>query len=328
MLAAFAEAQELDGDPLSGLVVGERPEPEPPEGWEVIDVRASALNHHDLWALRGVGLDAARLPMILGTDAAGVTADGREVIAHAVIREEGRWSLPSERHQGALAERLAIPAQNLVEKPGTLSFEEAACLPTAYLTAYRMLFVRGRLRPGQRVLIQGAGGGVATAAIILAGAAGVEIAVTSRDQDRLELARSLGAHHAIPSGERVPARVDVVIETVGEATWGHSLRSVRDGGRIVVAGATSGPNPPAELRHVFIREVEVLGSSMGTREELEDLLRLLDVSGARPLVDSVHPLADARRAFARLSEGRARGKVVVSVAGRGATQAPNASRAA
>jgi NADPH:quinone reductase-like Zn-dependent oxidoreductase len=312
MLAVYAAALD-DADPLAGLRVGDRPEPDPPPGWEIVDVRAAALNHHDLWSLRGVGLDAERLPMILGTDAAGVAADGRPVVAHSVIPEDGRWSLPSERHQGTLAERVALPAANLVDKPPDLSFEEAACLPTAYLTAYRMLFVRGGLRPGQRVLIQGAGGGVATAAIQLAAAAGFEITATSRSEDGLAHARSLGAHHARPSGERVPERVDVVLETVGEATWAHSLRALRDGGRIVVAGATSGPNPPADLRRVFIREIEVLGSSMGTRDELDRLMRFMGVAGVRPLIDSVHALTDAPDAFRRLQSGDAHGKVVISV---------------
>jgi NADPH:quinone reductase-like Zn-dependent oxidoreductase len=312
LLAVYAASLD-DADPLAGLRVGDRPEPDAPPGWEIVSVRAAALNHHDIWSLRGVGLSAERLPMILGTDAAGMTADGREVVAHAVIPEDGRWSLPSERHQGTFAERVALPAANLVDKPPELSFEEAACLPTAYLTAYRMLFARGGLRPGQRVLIQGAGGGVATAAVQLAAAAGVEITVTSRSESGLEHARSLGAHHLVPSGERVPERVDVVLETVGEATWGHSLRALRDGGRIVVAGATSGPNPPADLRRVFIREIEVLGSSMGSREELDRLIRFMSLRGVRPLIDSVHALADAPSAFRRLQGGDAHGKVVISV---------------
>jgi len=312
MLAAFAASQDAK-DPLGGLVVGQLPEPAPPEGWEVVQVRAATLNQHDIFALRGVGLAGDRLPMILGTDAAGVTTDGREVIAHAVIREQGRrWSLPSERHPGTLAERVALPSDNLLDKPAELSFEEAACLPTAYLTAYRMLFVRGGLRPGQRVLIQGATGGVASAAIVLAAAAGLEVAATSRSQRGLELAQTLGAHHAVRSGDRVPAQVDVVIETVGEATWGHSLRAVRDGGRVVVAGGTSGPNPPADLQRVFIRGIAVMGSSMGTREELEELIRFMLVAGVRPLIDSVHPLAHAERGFRRLLDGAAAGKVVVT----------------
>lgn len=311
MLAAFARAQDAD-DPLSGLEVGERPEPEPPEGFEVVEVRAAALNHHDYWALRGVGLDAQRLPMILGSDAAGVTADGREVIAHPIVEDpDGSWSLLSERQPGTLAERVAVPSAGLVDKPAELSFEEAACLPTAWLTAYRMLFVRAGLRPGQRVLVQGAGGGVATAAIVLGRAAGLEVVATSRSDERLERALELGATHAIRSGERVPARVDAVIETVGEATWAHSLRSVREGGRVVVAGATTGANPPSELQRVFIRELDVLGSSMGTLEELRELVRTCVVADVRPVIDSVRPLSEARDALARVAEGEEVGKLVL-----------------
>jgi NADPH:quinone reductase-like Zn-dependent oxidoreductase len=322
VLAAFAASQDAT-DPLRGLSIGQQPEPEAPDGWEVIEVRAAALNQHDIWSLRGVGLAGEQLPMILGTDAAGVTADGRAVVAHAVIREPGRrWSLPSERHPGTLAERVAVPSGNLMDKPPELSFEEAACLPTAYLTAYRMLFVRGALRPGQRVLVQGATGGVATAAIILAVAAGLEVTATSRSERGLELAGSLGAHHAKSSGERLPAQVDAVIETVGEATWGHSLRAVRDGGRVVVAGATSGPNPPGDLQRVFIREIAVMGSSMGTREELEELIRFMRLTDARPLIDSVHPLSAAQQGFRRLLESQAAGKVVISTDGSGTPDRP------
>lgn len=314
MLAAFAAAQSPD-DPLSGLEIGERGEPEPRDGWEVVELRAATLNHHDLWSLRGVGLGAEHLPMILGCDAAGVAADGREVVVHAVVEDEQGWSLLSERHQGTLAERVLVPSANLLDKPAELSFAEAACLPTAYLTAYRMLFTRGGLRPGGRVLVQGAGGGVSTAAILLAAGAGIEVTVTSRDEARLERARALGAHVAIPSGTRVPNRVDVVIETVGEATWKHSMRSLVAHGRIVVAGATSGPNPGADLQRLFFRELSVIGSTMGTRAELEELLRFLALTGIRPLVDSERPLAEARDAFARMAAGEEFGKLVLTAGG-------------
>ncbi|WP_369122548.1 quinone oxidoreductase family protein, partial [Cellulomonas citrea] len=170
MLAAYAAAQSAD-DPLSGLEVGDRPAPSPAPGWTVVDVRAATLNHHDLWSLRGVGLGADRLPMILGTDAAGVTADGREVVLHAVVGGLPGTDVPrsilSERHPGTLAEQVAVPTANLVDKPAGMGFAQAACVPTAYLTAYRMLFRSGRATPGQRVLVQGAGGGVSTAAVLL-----------------------------------------------------------------------------------------------------------------------------------------------------------------
>ncbi len=312
MLAALARSQSPD-DPLSGLALEDVPDPSPPAGWEVVELRAATLNHHDLWSLRGVGLPADRLPMILGCDAAGVTADGREVVAHAVIEaDDGSWSLFSEVHPGCLAQRVAVPSRNLLPKPPELSFAEAACLPTAYLTAYRMLFVRGEARPGQRVLIQGAGGGVATASIILARAAGLEVTVTSRTPERLERARELGAHHLLESGARVPERVDLVIETVGEATWRHSMRSVREQGRIVVSGSTSGPNPGADLQRLFFRQLDVRGSTMGTIEELRDLVSMLAVTGARPLIDSERPLAQAPEAFERLHAGDEVGKLVLT----------------
>jgi NADPH:quinone reductase-like Zn-dependent oxidoreductase len=318
MFAISATAARPD-DPLAALHLGEHPDPDPPDGWEVVEVRAASLNHHDLWTLRGVGISEDRLPIVLGCDAAGVTADGREVIVHAVVGDLeggdetlGRGSsILSEVHDGTFAERVAVPARNLVEKPESLSFEEAGCLSTAWLTAYRMLFTRGELRPGHRVLIQGAGGGVSTAALLLARAAGLHVTVTSRDEGKLQRAVDLGADAAVPTGERLPSRVDAVIETVGEATWSHSLKALEPGGVVVVAGATSGPNPPADLARVFFRQLRVVGSTMGTRDELERLVRFLDVTGTRPLVDEVFTFDRAPDAFQRMLDGELFGKLVL-----------------
>jgi NADPH:quinone reductase-like Zn-dependent oxidoreductase len=318
MIAAYAKSISAD-DPLSGLVVGERPDPSPPEGWAVVTVRAAALNHHDLWSLKGQGLRAEQLPMILGTDAAGVDADGNGVIVHGVISRDDwtgdemldpKRTLLSELHQGALAEQVMVPRRNLVPKPDALSFEEASCLPTAWLTAYRMLFVKAAAQPGQTVLVQGAGGGVATAALALGRSAGLRMWATSRDEAKRARALELGADAAFETGARLPDRVDVVLETVGEATWGHSLRSLRPGGTLVVAGATSGFDPPAELARMFFLQLNVLGSTMGTRDELSQLVRLLEVSGARPEIDRVLPLADAREGLAAMEAGELVGKVV------------------
>src|SRR5690242_5450640 len=181
MRAVYAQSINPES-PLDGLVIGERPEPEIPDGWTRVAVKAASLNHHDLWTLRGVGIKAEQLPMILGCDAAGIDeSTGAEVVVHSVISSEG-WagdetldpgrSLLSERHQGSIADYVVVPKRNLVPKPAELSWAEAACLPTAWLTAYRMLFVQSTLRPGQSVLVQGASGGVATAAISMARAAG------------------------------------------------------------------------------------------------------------------------------------------------------------
>ncbi len=246
MLAVTAARINAD-DPLAGLAIGEHAEPAPPPGWTTVSVRATALNHHDVWSLRGVGLRADRLPIVLGCDAAGLDADGNEVVVHAVVGDpdtgsgdetlDPSRSLLSERYDGTFAERVAVPRRNLLAKPACLSFAEAACLPTAYLTAYRMLFDKAGLQPGATVLVQGASGGVATALILLGRAAGYRVWATSRSEAKRERAAGLGADQAFPAGARLPERVDAVLETVGEATWAHSLRAVKPGGTIVICGA-------------------------------------------------------------------------------------------
>src|SRR5690348_17312617 len=214
MRAAYAESINPD-EPLKGLVIGERPDPEPPEGWTTVRVKAAALNHHDLWTLRGVGISAEQLPMILGCDAAGIDEDGNEVVVHAVIDpRDGKPSILTEAYDGTFAEQVLVPRANLVPKPAELSWEEAACLPTAWLTAYRMLFRNSGLKPGDTVLVQGAGGGVATALIVLARAAGYRVWATSRSEEKRSRAVELGAHAAFESGARLPERVEAVMETV------------------------------------------------------------------------------------------------------------------
>ncbi|ABD13101.1 Zn-dependent oxidoreductase, NADPH:quinone reductase [Frankia casuarinae] len=322
MLAAAAMSLHPDS-PLDGLAIGEQPEPAPLDGWVTVTVRAASLNHHDLFSLRGVGLPADRLPMILGCDAAGVTPDGQEVIVHSVIGDpaagggdetlDPKRTLLSELYPGTLAERVAVPRRNLIPKPAGLSWEEAACLPTAWLTAYRMVVSRAGLPAGGggTVLIQGAGGGVATAALLIAKAAGHTVFVTSRDETKRKRAAALGADEVLEPGARLPRRVDAVIETVGAATWGHSVKAVRPGGRIVVSGATSGPNPPADLTRIFFLQLSVIGSTMGSRDELVDLVAFVERTGVRPLIHEVRPLADARAAFEQLLGGEFFGKLIL-----------------
>ncbi len=319
MFAVYADSFSSDS-PLDGLVVGERPEPEVPDGWTTVTVKASSLNHHDLWSLKGVGLKEESLPMILGCDAAGLDEDGNEVVVHAVISDpswqgdetlDPKRSLLSERHQGTFADRVAVPRRNVVPKPTSLSYEEAACLPTAWLTAYRMLFTQGGLKAGDSVLVQGAGGGVATALITLARAGGLRVYATSRDDTKRKRALELGAHEVLESGERLPVKVDAVMETVGRATWSHSIRSLRPGGAIVISGTTSGPKlDDAELTRIFFLQLRVIGSTMGTRSELASLVTMLDATGARPLVDRTLPMEDAREGFAAMASGDLFGKVV------------------
>ncbi|HEU5037849.1 MAG TPA: zinc-binding dehydrogenase [Nocardioides sp.] len=319
MLAVYADQFSKD-DPLSALQVGERPDPVVPDGWTTVTVKAASLNHHDLFSLRGVGLREESLPMILGCDAAGYDEDGNEVVVHAVISDpawtgdetfDPKRSLLSERYQGTFADRVAVPRRNVVPKPASLSFEEAACLPTAWLTAYRMLFTRGQLRAGETVLVQGAGGGVATAVIALARAAGLRVVATSRDEAKRRRALELGAHEVFESGARLPMKVDAVMETVGKATWSHSIRSLRPGGRIVTSGTTSGPDlDDAELTRIFFLQLSVIGSTMGTRDELASLVAMLDATGVRPLIDRVLPMTEARDGFAAMLGGDQFGKIV------------------
>ena len=320
MRALFAAAPNPD-DPLSAAQVGDRPDPSPGDGWTVVEVKAASLNHHDLWTLRGLGIKAEQFPMILGCDSAGVDpATGAEVVVHGVISSPD-WSgdetldpgrtLLSEKYQGSIAERVAVPTRNLVPKPAGLSFLHAACLPTAWLTAYRMLFVKSGLTPGQTVLVQGGTGGVGSAAVAMARMAGLRVWATARTEAKRQAARDLGAHETFESGARLPERVDAVLETVGEATWAHSLRALKPGGRIVVSGATSGAMPPADLRRMFFLQLSVIGSTMGTRAELESLMTFLIGSGLRPSVDRVLPLDDAPDGLAAMEHGEVVGKIVI-----------------
>jgi len=321
MFAVYAAATDLQ-NPLACLGVGELPQPSTPDDWVTVRVRAASLNHHDLWALKGVALKADQVPMVLGTDAAGVTDDGREVIVHAVLGDpsagrgdetlDPRRSLLSEIYPGTIAEFVRVPAGNLVDKPAELSWEAAACLPTAWLTAYRMLASKSGLRPGDTVLVQGAAGGVSTALIMLGKALGFTVWATSRDEAKREWARSLGADQVFATGTRLPTPVDAVMETVGEATWDHSLKSLRPGGRIVISGATSGQMPPAHLNRIFFLQLEIVGSTMGSIEELRELVDLLLRTGIRPVIDRVLPMDQAAEAFAVLSDGSVHGKLVLT----------------
>ncbi len=321
MFAVYAGSINPD-NPLDGLVIGDRPDPEVPDGWTTVTVKAASINHHDVWSLRGVGLREESLPMILGCDAAGFDEDGNEVIVHAVISDpswrddetlDPRRSLLSEKYQGTFAERVAVPRRNVVPKPAGLSMAEAACLPTAWLTAYRMLFTQSDLRPGDAVLVQGAGGGVATAAIALGRAAGFRVFATSRDADKRERAIELGAHEAFESGARLPRKVDAVIETVGAATWSHSIKSMRPGGTIVIAGATSGDAPKAaELTRIFFQQMRVHGSTMGTRDELARLAEFLDVTGVRPVIEAEIAMEDAAQGLQKVIDGDLFGKIVLT----------------
>jgi NADPH:quinone reductase-like Zn-dependent oxidoreductase len=320
MFAVYADRPDPD-DPLSALVVGERPEPETPPGWVPVQVSAASLNLHDIWTLRGVGIKPEQFPMILGCDGAGTLDDGTEVVLYPVIADAASFDdetldpkrrLLTEGYQGTFADTVVVPARNAVPKPAGLSMAQAACMGVAWLTAYRMLCVRSGLRAGQTMLVQGASGGVSTALIQLGRAAGMRVWVTGRTEEKRALAEKLGAHATFPSGERLPDRVDGVFESVGEATWPHSMRAVKPGGVIVCCGATSGPDPSADLRRLFFLQLRVVGSTMGTRDELRDLLAFVDVAGIQPEIGLELAMDRADDALKAMMDGETAGKIVLS----------------
>ncbi|PWG59648.1 zinc-binding dehydrogenase [Bifidobacterium catulorum] len=329
MRAAYASSVNHD-DPISVLAVGERPEPEPREYWSTISVRSASVNHHDLWSLQGVGLSDKQTPMILGTDAAGILDEdvparkglkaGAEVVLYTFIGTDGNGVAPgerrtilSEKYPGTMAEKTQVPSANVFAKPANLSMDEAAALGTSWLTAYSLVFSAAGVKPGDTILVQGAGGGVSTAAIMLAHAAGLEVFVTSRSEGKRARALAIGADGAFEPGTRLPRKVDAVIESVGAATWSHSVKSVRPGGTIAVCGATTGDQPGAELTRVFFQDIRVQGVTMGTRDDFARLLRFVEHADIHPVIDSTYALADAPAAFRRVLDGDVFGKVVLHV---------------
>lgn len=347
MRALFAT--KLGGDePLANLRLGDRPEPRAGPGEVRIRVKAATLNHHDLWTLRGIVGYPIELPRILGCDGSGIVDaygpqrpegaphPGAEVAVYpmrfcdrcAACRSGDPMlcrqfmMLSDGSVEGSFAEYVVVPAQNAVVKPAQLTHEETACLGTTYLTAYRMLFVKAHLRPGRRVLVQGAGGGLATAAIQIAAAAGAMVIASSRSEAKLQRAHDIGAHAGVIAGKDAAKAivkltdgegVDIVIESVGEPTWATSLRAVKPGGTIVVAGATGGPNPPADLSRVFWRQLRIIGSTEGTLQEFVDLLRFVERARIKPVIDTVYPFDQAKTAFQRLASGAHFGKLVLKM---------------
>lgn len=318
MFAVYAAEPNAE-NPLDSLRVGERDAPTAPEGWVSVDVRAASLNMHDLWTLRGVGIKGEQFPMTLGCDGAGTLPDGQNVVLHSVITSPGyvgeetldpRRTLLTEKYQGTMAEQVVVPARNVVPLPADLSFSQGAVMGTAWLTAYRMLFVKSGLRPGQTILVQGASGGVSTALVQIASAAGFRVWVTGRSEAKRALAERLGAHASFESGARLPEKVDGVFETVGKATWSHSMRSLKPGGVIVVSGATSGPDPSADLQRLFFLQMRVVGSTMGTKEELAELLTFCANTGIRPEIGLELDMADAEQGFRAMLDGDTAGKIV------------------
>jgi NADPH:quinone reductase-like Zn-dependent oxidoreductase len=309
-----------DGGP-EVLRYEDAPDPEPGPDDVVVELRAASLNHLDVWIRRG--LPSVPKPRILGADGAGVIAGTDErVVINPGIEHDGRISVVGEHMNGTHAELIAVPRSQVHPIPASLTFEEAAAFPLVFETAYRMLVTKARLQPDEWVLIWGIGSGVATAALAIAKALGAHAIVTSSSDEKLERARGLGADETVNHDtEDVPKRVKdvtgggahVVVEHVGEATWARTLNAARQEGRIVVCGATSGPNPPAALHRVWWKQLAIFGSTMGTPADFDGAYRLIADGKARPVVDEVFPLAEARAAHERMERGEQLGKIVLSI---------------
>ena len=311
-----------DGGP-EVLRYEEAPDPEPREGDVLIELRAASMNHLDVWVRKG--LPSVPKPRILGADGAGVRADTRErvVINPGLDHGDGRITVVGEHRDGTHAELVAVPAESVYPIPDELSFEEAAAFPLVFETAYRMLVTKAGIREGEWVLVWGVGGGVATAAVAIAKALGARVLATSSSDAKLEHASRLGAdavvNHASEDVRGAAkaatngAGVDVVVEHVGEATWATSLAVAKPGGRVAVCGATTGPNPPANLHRIWWKQLVVYGSTMGAREDFEGAFELVKTGRARPVIDTVLPLSEIRAAHERLEGGKQMGKIVLSI---------------
>ena len=304
------------------------PDPSAGPGEVLIRLRTASLNHLDVWVRRG--LPSVPKPRILGADGAGVVealgdgvdefAPGEPVVINPGLEHGSTITVVGEHTDGTHCELIALPVAQVHALDARLSWEEAAAFPLVYETAYRMLVTRAGLREGETVLIWGIGGGVATAAFEVARALGARTIVTSGSGEKLERARSWGAdlaldHHEddVPAAVKEAGGADLVVETVGEATWARSLASVKPGGRVVVCGATTGPNPPAQLHRFWWKQLTVYGSTMGTHEDFLGAYELVRTGRARVHVDTVFPLSEIRAAHERLEAGEQLGKIVLTI---------------
>jgi NADPH:quinone reductase-like Zn-dependent oxidoreductase len=320
MFAVYA-ARPNPEDPLASLVVGERPEPEVPDGWVQVKISHASLNRHDLFTLAGITAqpDPIPFPMILGNDGAGTLEDGTPVVIYPVMGSDDwrddetldpRWHVLSERVPGTFADYVAVPKRNTIPLPDGLSALDASVLGTAWLTAYRALFTKSNLKPGETVLVQGASGGMSTALIQLGRAAGLEVWATSRHAKGRELAEKLGAHRTFDTNERLPRKVKAVIDNIGPATWEHSMASVSRGGTVVITGLTTGPEVKLSLLPMLSEQIKVCGSIMGTLHDMNCMISFIVDAGIEPKIGEVLPMERAKEAFRAMWEGKSHGKAV------------------
>jgi NADPH:quinone reductase-like Zn-dependent oxidoreductase len=320
MFAAYAEKPNPE-DPAAALVIGERPDPIVPEGWVRVRVTHASLNRHDVFTLMGRSArpQGIPFPITLGCDGAGLLDDGTPVALYPVINAPG-WNgdemldphhhILSEVVDGSFADCVVMPARNAIPLPANVGPLQGAVLGTAWLTAYRMLFRCIGIRPGETLLVQGASGGMATALVQLAAAVGVEVWVTSRSPEGRALAEKLGAARVFAAGQALPRAVDAVVDNVGAATWEHSLAAVRSGGAIGVVGVTTGGDPGANLSRLFVHQIRLVGSVMGSLAEMHALVTLLARTGLAPEIGAILPLEEARQGVGAMLAGAVQGKLV------------------
>ncbi|KAH7351277.1 hypothetical protein BKA65DRAFT_500129 [Rhexocercosporidium sp. MPI-PUGE-AT-0058] len=311
-----------DKDPISALHLARQPQKPISEGWMSVKMQAVGLNYHDIFTMRGFNSQPITEPLILGCEGTGTLADGTEVILYPLMGDpdfKGDETLDPQRHvfsekiDGTLAEYVSVPKRNVIIKPKAMSTEAAAVMGVAWLTAYRMLFTKSRLRAGQTMLVQGSSGGVTTALIQLGSAAGMRVWCTGRTPAKRELGLKLGAEKAFESGETLHEKADAVFDTSGEVTWKHSISSVKTGGIVVTCGGHSGQFIPMEVSHVFIEQLTVKGSYLGTLEEFKDLIALVVAKSIKPHIGVVLPMAQTDKGFRMMVEGKTDGKIVVTI---------------
>jgi len=339
--AGFYEHGDLDQ-----LQIIDVPRPQPGPDEVLLEVRAVALNHLDLWVLGGLPGLKLEMPHIGGSDIAGIVAElgegvtgvevGQRVVVNPTLScgrcewcRQGEDSLcdsfgvVGEHIRGGMAEYTVVPARNLMPMPEEFSFTDAAAVPLVFLTAWRALITRGKLRPGEDVLILGASGGVATAAIQIAKLAGARVFAVTSSPEKAEKARALGADWVIDRTRENWSKavyeatgrrgVDLVLENVGAATWFDSLRAAKKNGRIVTYGATTGPHPKEDIRYIFWKQLQIIGTTMSSHREFVDVMRLVWQGKLKPVIDRVLPLDEAREAYRVLKAGEQFGKVVLRV---------------
>jgi NADPH:quinone reductase-like Zn-dependent oxidoreductase len=320
MFAIYAARPNPD-DPLASLMLGEQPEPEVADGWLRVKITHASLNRHDLFTLRGITAqpEPIAFPMILGNDGAGTLDDGTPVVIYPVMgSDEWRddetldphWHIFSERVPGTLADYVAVPTRNAIPLPDGLSALDASVLGTAWLTAYRALFTKSNLKPGETLLVQGSSGGMSTALIQLGRAAGFEVWATSRNAKGRELAEKIGAHRTFDANERLPRKVQAIVDNIGPASWEHSMGSVARGGTIVITGLTTGPDVRLSLLPMLGDQITVCGSIMGTLHDMKHMISFIVGAGIKPEIGQVLPMEHAKEAFRAMWEGETHGKTV------------------